>query len=446
MEKNGDFLNEHRNRVIGNRRDNIIRDCMARDYRARDYKARNYSSLDYTEQDILQSKKNIVEDFSVYDIVDYAYDLVYKIPDAIDTVAVGFDGYESCCDKYDYAMAAFAGLISGLIDAFFVNMPGDSRLGGVVDKVMDDIVIKFAGLVSMFDKSNTKKSKPDTIASAIGYLERRFKVNYDARFSKELKGGEVLENFNSFNHHLMSLAHCPDIVGLFFSILDQFTGKTTVVNKGKIYRLENNDSGFEIKGNNFVSKIVCGVVNWFGHLMSDMCGSSGRRGHEGTRGMGIPIPGFELFQFIGRNSEREIKGLADLTEKMFINGYDMRFGVAMCIPVFINEIVVKLMWALRERFQYNREWGEIIAMLKYDKRYIRMNLVSTGCFTLADMGDAAIRSKGNALLFALRVNYIGICKFAFAGYKEFMSRARNFSEQQLENILDKEWKMCFGSK
>ena len=79
MEKNGDFLNEHRNRVIGNRRDNIIRDCMARDYRARDYKARNYSSLDYTEQDILQSKKNIVEDFSVYDIVDYAYDLKYQM-------------------------------------------------------------------------------------------------------------------------------------------------------------------------------------------------------------------------------------------------------------------------------------------------------------------------------------------------------------------------------
>lgn len=74
---------------------------------------------------IIQSKiyckaKKYSGGFSVYDIVDYAYDLVYKIPDAIDTVAVGFDGYESCCDKYDYAMAAFAGLISGLIDAFLL--------------------------------------------------------------------------------------------------------------------------------------------------------------------------------------------------------------------------------------------------------------------------------------------------------------------------------------
>ncbi|MGP0761901.1 hypothetical protein ACAF95_25555, partial [Escherichia coli] len=51
---------------------------------------------------------------------------------------------------------------------------------------------------------------------------------------------------------------------------------------------------FELKGNNVVSKVFSGFVNWLGHLFSDMAGSSGAAG----RGSGIPIPFFSLLQFI----------------------------------------------------------------------------------------------------------------------------------------------------
>ena len=49
---------------------------------------------------------------------------------------------------------------------------------------------------------------------------------------------------------------------------------------------------FELQGGNFSAKLFCGVANWFGHIMSDIAGSSGSQG----RGSGLAIPFFELFQ------------------------------------------------------------------------------------------------------------------------------------------------------
>lgn len=55
------------------------------------------------------------------------------------------------------------------------------------------------------------------------------------------------------------------------------------------------DTG-ELQGHDFISRLFCGTVNWFGHLMSDIAGSSGGRGNaNGGRGSGIVIPFYELF-------------------------------------------------------------------------------------------------------------------------------------------------------
>ena len=40
-----------------------------------------------------------------------------------------------------------------------------------------------------------------------------------------------------------------------------------------------------------------------------------------------------------------------------------------------------------------------------------MLVVSKGCFTLIDTGDAAIRARGELLVFAMHLNYVGICAF-----------------------------------
>lgn len=44
------------------------------------------------------------------------------------------------CDKYDYLIATGCGVVAGLVDIFFVGMPGESKLGGWTDAQVDKAV------------------------------------------------------------------------------------------------------------------------------------------------------------------------------------------------------------------------------------------------------------------------------------------------------------------
>ena len=264
--------------------------------------------------------------------------------------------YHSGCDKYDYAMAVFSGVLSGLIDSFFVRSPLTSPVGEVTDGLVDKIVMRFAQFVYQLDEKNCKifRKKPENISSAIGFLEERYRVCYDARYASDFVNCDTLKSFCPNNHHLKSLAHCPDFVGLFFSILDQITGKATIVNGGRLIRLSTVSGQNVLNNGNLQINIISGIVNWFGHLMSDIAGSSGTRGHVGKRGMGIPFPGYELFQFYGCDSNVEKKMMAKLMDQMYQHGYDFRFGIAMSIPITINTFLTTLLWGIRQRFGDHR--------------------------------------------------------------------------------------------
>ena len=121
---------------------------------------------------------------------------------------------EDRCDKYDYIAAVVCGAIGGMIDIFGVGSPGDSALGTWTDQQVDKAVMAFSRKMGW----NPKERNVDNVKSAIGFLERNSRVNYDQR-----KPGDVNDLFNIApkTHHMMSLAHSPDVVGLFFSILNQ---------------------------------------------------------------------------------------------------------------------------------------------------------------------------------------------------------------------------------
>lgn len=100
------------------------------------------------------------------------------------------------CDKYDYLVAVACGAIGGMIDIFLVGAPNDSVLGNWTDTQADNAVKGFAK-ISGWDPRETQK---DNVASAIGYLERKFKINYDQRHSGDVGG---LFNMSAKNHHIM---------------------------------------------------------------------------------------------------------------------------------------------------------------------------------------------------------------------------------------------------
>ncbi|MDW0113054.1 hypothetical protein QT711_07635 [Sporosarcina saromensis] len=352
------------------------------------------------------------------------------------------------CDRYDYAIAATCGAVAGLIDSFFVGMPGDSKLGKWTDQQVDNVVVKFAQTIWRADKNNGAqlRTEPENIAQAIGFLERKFKVNYDARYAADLVMGEETLNMRPSDHHLKSLGHSPDIIGLFFSLLDQFTGKASFIADGRIIRLEpiEGTNAYKLQGENFLAKLYCGFANWLGHLLSDISGSSGTRGHnDGRRGAGIPLPFYSLFQLCDFGSievNGQSKTFAEFSTAVFESGYDARFGITMAIPVAFNEIAIRLLWALKSKFYHKRSWKESLPIgNKPELR--RMLLVGHGTLCVVDGADAALRAGGNPLLFATRMNMVAWSRLAFSGLLEVRSmyKEKGLDLQALERDLVREW-------
>lgn len=315
------------------------------------------------------------------------------------------------CDKYDYLAAVGCGIIGGLMDVFLVGAPKNSVLGGWTDQQVDYAVIAFSKKMGW----NPRGGNDDNVNLAILNLEKQSMINYDQRYSSDI--GDTF-NMSTKNHHMKSLSHSPDIVGLFFSVLDQFTNTATFIDNGQLIRIETEH--YELQGSNFISKLFCGVVNWFKHLMSDVAGSSSST----ERGSGIVISFYELFGLCNFGSftlDQQNMTIAEIAVKAFESGYDFRFGMAQAIPVIVTELSIRLIWALRRRFQYHLPLKECIPSRRHADLRV-MLLLGNGTLCVIDGIDAAIRSGGNILLFVLRLNLIAWFRFIMLVLKEVCIR------------------------
>lgn len=340
------------------------------------------------------------------------------------------------CDKYDYMIAGTCGAIAGIIDVLFVGIPTDSKLGSFTDDQANKITEKFAEFFG-WDKQKVVDKGDNTTSSAIGFLENKFRVNYD-QATTHATGGAV-KNLSMSNHHLKSLAHSPDIIGLFFSVLNQFTNTSSFISSGKIITIDT--ESFELQGGDFKSKVFCGVVNWFGHIMSDWAGSSGTVG-QGGRGTGVPIPFYNLFQIINVGEfGQHRQTFATVTTKIFEQGYDFRHGTAMAIPVVINELLIRFMYTMKSRFYHNKSWKDSIPNASIPELR-RMLLVGHGVLCLVDGADATIRSGGELVQTLLRTNLIAWVRFGHLTIKEVgaMWKVGEINSEAMEEHLDKELK------
>ena len=217
---------------------------------------------------------------------------------------------------------------------------------------------------------------------------------------------------------MKSLAHSPDLIGLFFSVLNQFTSTSTFLSNGQLITI--NTETFELQGGNPIAKIFCGIANWFGHLMSDVAGSSGATG----RGSGIVMPFYELFQFCtfgSFNVGKDKQDLATIATRAFQEGYDLRHGLAMAIPVLITDLSIRLIWALHQRFQFKLPIKDCIPTNRHANLRV-MLLVGNGTLCVIDGIDAGIRSGGNALIMFTRLNLVAWYRLVTLVLKEVCIR------------------------
>lgn len=332
------------------------------------------------------------------------------------------------CDKVDYILAASSGALCGLIDIFLVGKPGGSPIGDLTDKWFEERTKDFAKLCKWDD------TKDASLKSALTYLEKKFKIPYDQRGAGD--AASFVFDLNPGNHHFKSLGHNPTLLGLFFSILDQFRNTSHFISGGELISLREADGRFELRGNNAPSKLFCAFVNWFGHLISDMSGSSSSKG----RGMGIPSPIWSWTNDIIaikkalRLSTTEFDtSLNELALQIFKEGYDARFQTAQAIPVFINEMIVRVFYCVRRAIRYFSVTQKADRSFKLmwkacepfsNTTVKRMLTVAHGTFCLVDIEDATIRGFAtgggnfNVAEFIMQLNIVGIGRFKISLYGE----------------------------
>lgn len=393
------------------------------------------------------------------------------------------------CDKYDYMIAAFCGAVCAIIDSFFVKMPSsikedNSALGKWTDKQADNFIEHLSKglwnkdskkrdeIINMFKEHKITREQRDNLLKEAGipynqniekapislqqciqYLEKKFGVNYDASSAAYLESDGKLKGMRPLNHHIMSLGHLPSIIGMIFSILDQFTGKASFIDNGKLIRLvpiENKNSidMFELRGNNFATKLICGFSNWLGHLCSDLVGSNTTRKEGSTgRGTGLPLPLTEVLQlcsFKVPDGNGDKMTISDLTIKVFENGYDVRFAAATAIPVVLNEFLIRLFWSLKSRFYHKRTWKESIPFGKHPELR-RMLLVGHGVLCTIDLADAAIRSV-DMITFIMHLNVAAWTRITISGLQEVRALYKQnvIDIDVLDDDLEVEWRRLYN--
>lgn len=341
------------------------------------------------------------------------------------------------CDKVDYILAVCSGAICEIIDIFLVEKPGQAQLQNITDKWFENRTKDFAKLCGWNNDNNT-------IESVIRYLEKKFKIPYD-QTGMGLSGALYID-LTPKNHHFKSLGHNPSLLGLFFSILNQFNNTSSFVSNGELITHSPNNN-FELQGNDIPSKIFCGFINWFGHIISDMSGSSSSVG----RGMGIPSPLWSWTNdiiAIKRSLKIPVsdfdKNINELALEIYKEGYDARFQVAQAIPVFINELIVRFLYSTRRLIQYFKNntlnnfcfselWKNCEPFSNATVK--RMLTVAHGTFCLIDTSDAIVQSfihgggYFNVSEFIMRLNIPSIGRFSISLYGELDRKFKKIANE-----------------
>ena len=345
------------------------------------------------------------------------------------------DSLTNHADGLDYTIAVISGVIAGMVDSFFVG------------------------------ETNIDKGKIQEM------LETKYHTANDSGYKHENKKGNGKWIDSALYHRLDDLAHHPTIVGLVASILVRYfrlvifvdgsdgkphvffadTSKPAMLEKEKTelmkawvgaivggiclwlasmaekkYEEKNGEQMPEplkkmvkaIGAAPMVIELFKAVDVWLGHMMSDVSTSQGIPGIFLSLMKELSVlPGLRNTDFPVYVDSIYNKGTKNLSEW---GGVIFTAAKKQAIPVLINEVMVRgfyfarrLIYECKEKNGLvNAEWNKVIP---FGNRTVeRMMTIATGTFVAFDVVDAAIRSGGFNAACLLRVNFVGIGRFAIA--------------------------------
>lgn len=413
---------------------------------------------------------------SIYKEIESIDEALSKSQKVIDQLNVDIDRLTNHADGFDNIIAVSSGILSGLIDSFFVGELNLYDAKADAHKHVNKFIEKYA------KKRGYKGS--NGLRGAITYLEGKFPVEQDNVWKGKGISSAAL-------HHLDDFAHHPTPLGIVSAILVKFFRTGIFVNRNGEWHFVLVDTSptqllkiwlpvivsgilswlVHVAESKYIDKmdkeipkpiqkllkmlaqapavieVLKIIVNWFGHSVSDMGGS------KNTPGGGMGISGTFLSILKEFSSLPIIKdtNLPQIVSDLYSEDkFDMRAEIAVieslgkqAVPVLINECIVRTFYFVRYLItekQQHAEWKDVNwqNVLPWGNRTInRMLTISSGTFVAADMADAAVRSAmksgGEPSMFlanmVLRVNFVGIGRFAIAlgtdsimGYKREKKR------------------------
>lgn len=164
----------------------------------------DFHDYNSTHNWIMSQIDNINNDIS--DIENSIYNLDKKI-----------DKYTNKADRLDYTIAVASGLLCGVIDSIFVGSFSFDEGLQISKEKMEEKIINLAKEKGWKGVTRGERKGQFPLDKAIEFLEDKFKMPSDPL--KDIFGG-------SKQHHLRDFSHHRSPIGLFFSILTQFTLKS----------------------------------------------------------------------------------------------------------------------------------------------------------------------------------------------------------------------------
>lgn len=385
-----------------------------------------------------------------------------ELQSKIDALNTKIDRLTNHADGFDYTIAVASGILCGLIDSFVIGEFDFERGKANSNRQVNGFITKFAKLNGY---------KGERLNGAIDFLEKKFPVAQDNIWS----GANI--GVSAKNHHLADFAHHPTLLGLVAAVIVQFFRCGIFVDKAgewhfvpvqtdpkelmkiwlpvlisgvllwlcNIAESEYKDEIDEkipkpirklikaLAAAPAVISVLRVAVNWAGHLVSDLGGSKNTAGG----GMGIPGLFVSLLHELSSVPPLNATGLPEVVNDLYVKEkFDMRAELAVlnelgrqAIPVLIGDVLVRGFYFVRHLVQEYQAHGNFKdvnwqAVIPFNNRTIaRMMTIESGTFTAVDLADAAIRSAmknglpTNPLFwkdFILRVNFVGIGRFAIA--------------------------------
>lgn len=312
-------------------------------------------------------------------------------------------------DKYDYAISGIIGTIAALMDYFLVTkVDGKKVVPGKLKSGVEDFWNK------LLSKEKIKE------------LEKKHKVTYDISSNTSKISQEIL-GLCPLYHRFQSLGHDP-IIGFVFGVVDLMKGQLTAID-GSGRLIIQSVKGAETKS------FIESLITVFGHFLSDV-GTKSKTGKI----LSVPAPLTPLLQLIQTGSI-EYNGkkftVADLSKRMYYDGYNFNHFIGMSLPVLLIEILTRLSFVIKETF-FSK--GDV--SIKGNPKLTVMLCIANGILFAENVGKFAITKNPFSINY---VSWIATAKYGFKTLKWIAYDREMGKIEYAQGYIDTNWQYIMTS-